>query len=90
MAVRYYFRDLIRESENGWRGQSFGVSNYTTLLDDIRLHTECCLVTFNYDTMVERALEDLGVLPGSMESYVDSTFPLIKLHGSTNGSSGLR
>jgi hypothetical protein len=84
LSIRYYLRDLIRRCEDSWMELTNGVSNYATLLDDIRVGAESVLVTFNYDTLIERALSDLGIQIGFMSNYVDSAFPLIKLHGSTN------
>jgi hypothetical protein len=82
LSIRYYLRDLIQDCEHKWTQLTNGVSNYATLLDDIRRGSESMLVTFNYDTLIERALADLGVQIGGMRNYIDSAFPLIKFHGS--------
>ena len=81
-AIQFYLRDLIAACQGEWVRLTHGVSNYATLLEDIRRHTQACLVTFNYDTLIERALQDLGFQIGFIENHVDSKFPLIKLHGS--------
>lgn len=61
-AVRYYLRDLLTKITDEWLAQTNGVTNYGMLLDQIRLAgkpTEpICLVTFNYDLLLDRALED--------------------------------
>jgi len=81
-AVQFYLRDLIANCQGQWLNFTNRVSNYTTLLDDIRRHSGACLVTFNYDTLLDRSLQDLGINIGSIENYLDGIFPLIKLHGS--------
>ncbi len=43
---------------------------YATLLDEIRRRTKSILVTFNYDRLIERALEDLGIPTGFMSNYI--------------------
>jgi hypothetical protein len=44
-----------------------------------------CLVTFNYDLMLELALERLGMTFRDIDSYVEqNTFRLFKLHGSVD------
>src|SRR5579864_7904587 len=90
MAIQFYLRDLIGACESAWVGLTHGVSNYTTLLDDIRRYSQACLVTFNYDTLIERSLEDLGFRIGFMENYVHPKFPLIKLHGSIDWVQSVR
>jgi len=84
-AVRYYLRDLIYTCEQQWSELTRGVSNYGTLLEQIRTVHNVSLVTFNYDTMIERALGDLRVHIGSMDGYLaHHQFKLFKLHGSTD------
>ncbi len=84
-AVRYYLRDLIYTCERRWNDLTRGVSNYCTVLDQIRSQPKVALVTFNYDTMIERALGDLRVHIASMDGYLaDGQFKLLKLHGSIN------
>ena len=66
-----------------------GVTNYLTLLDEIERSRNpdepTLLVTFNYDTLLDRALDDLGVPLTTIEQYVSSDrFKLIKVHGSVN------
>jgi hypothetical protein len=82
-AIRYYLRDLIYTCERQWNDFTRGVSNYGTVLDQIRSQPKVALVTFNYDTLIERALADFGVRIDSMDGYLaDSQFELFKLHGS--------
>lgn len=83
-AIRYYLRDLIYDCESRWKDVTRGVLNYGTVLDQIRKkEPEVALVTFNYDTLIERAMSDVGVNVGSMDAYLaDRQFKLFKLHGS--------
>ena len=45
-----------------------------------------CIVTFNYDTLIEAALQDMGLPIAAMDDYISSTrsWHLLKLHGSWN------
>lgn len=85
LALQYYIRDVIRECESRWSARTHGVSNYKTLLDQIRTHPEVCFVTFNYDTLLEIALAGIGVQIPNIAAYVSiPKYQLFKLHGSTN------
>lgn len=87
-AVRHYLQFIIFECENAWANVHKGVTNYVTLLDEIesqRKQTESvCLVTFNYDTMLEQALPTVGVKIAEIDDYVTQNYRLIKLHGSVS------
>jgi len=88
-AIRYYLHVMLWECEQRWRGIGRGISNYKTLLDQIERWREpdeqVCLVTFNYDRMIEDALPVVGVNIHDLSDYVGSkTYKLIKLHGSVN------
>jgi hypothetical protein len=85
VAIQYYLRDIIFECEQQWTVHTHGVSNYRTLLDEVRLCQQVCFVTFNYDTLMERALKAIDVPLETTADYVaHSKFKLIKLHGSIN------
>lgn len=88
-AIRFYIQSAIAEYESAWDKVSGGITNYVALLDQIRrtLHPgdEVCLVTFNYDRMLERAMISLGIEIKTINDYIaDSTYKLYKLHGSVN------
>jgi hypothetical protein len=89
-AVRCYLCDAISQCEGNWKKITKGITNYLSLLRELeRFHTSenpVCLVTFNYDTLLEHALERLGYAINSMEDYVDRVgpFKVFKLHGSLN------
>ena len=65
-SVRYYLSELLHEVTEGWLTKTNRVTNYAPLLRDIlrfnRSSEPVCLVTFNYDLLLERALDNLGVL----------------------------
>jgi SIR2-like protein len=89
-AVRYYLQFVIRQCENSWRGVAKGVTNYKSLLNEIERGNKgkqpVCLVTFNYDTLLEDALSHFGLLIEAMDDYTKKHpfYKLFKLHGSVN------
>lgn len=84
-AIQYYIRDVIQNCQNHWIAHTHGASNYKTLLDQVRECPHVCFVTFNYDTLMEVALEGIDVPLNSIDHYVShSQYSLIKLHGSIN------
>ena len=83
LALQYYIRDVVSHSQRAWTTYTRGVSNHQKLLDHARKWSNVCLVTFNYDKLIEDALAGMGLVMSIMESYVsDAKFKLIKLHGS--------
>jgi SIR2-like domain len=89
-AVRYYLAHAIAGTTERWGNVTRGVTNYKTLLDQIeRAHRHddpVCLVTFNYDTMLEDALWDFEHKIAALEHYVSGHrfYRVFKPHGSTN------
>jgi hypothetical protein len=89
-AVRYYLHVALSVCMDGWRGAHFGATNYAVLLREIerwRLASSesVCIVTFNYDTMLEDAMNQvLGISLPNLNSYLQETYTLVKLHGSIN------
>lgn len=85
-AVRCYLQRAIMVSQQAWLNKTRGVTNYLTLLREIeRLCWDgACLVTFNYDTLLEVALEELGHGIDVMQNYAapERRFRVFKLHGS--------
>jgi hypothetical protein len=91
-AVRYYLAALIQDAEH--RSLSTipdHVTNYVDLLEDIeewRVRSgerdKVCLVTFNYDTLLDRACRTvLGLKLGSPDAYIhEGDYIVLKLHGS--------
>ena len=93
-AVRYYLAALIEDAEERClRSLPDHVTNYIDLLEDIedwRVRSQererICLVTFNYDTLLDRACRTvLGVRLDSLGAYLgEGNYILLKLHGSLN------
>jgi hypothetical protein len=86
-AVRYYLHTMIAACQRRWLEKANGITNHVALLDE--LHREerdgICLVTFNYDTLIEHALESVDVSIRELPSYVaNNSYKLIKLHRSVD------
>jgi hypothetical protein len=81
---------MLRECEFRWnKNAAQGVTNQKTLLDQIERwrnpSERVCVVTFNYDTMLEAALSSVGIEIRTLTDYISSDrYKLIKLHGSVN------
>ncbi len=92
-AIRYYLRWTIGGVEERWREELNHVTNYLTLIDRLARHyhetaraTPVRIVTFNYDTLIDRALTDvLHARFGTIEDYTSRPdSQLFKPHGSVN------
>lgn len=89
-AVRCYLQRAISQCETHWREKTRRITNYLSLLREIqRTHKTdepVCLVTFNYDTLLEDALADLDFGIERMEDYTQrvAPFAVFKLHGSVS------
>jgi hypothetical protein len=89
-SVRYYLHDLLLRISDEWLRQTSGVTNYVTLLDQIR-HVNTAgeavsLVTFNYDLLLDRALLSFDYKQKDPENEFDAhpIFKLLKPHGSVD------
>jgi hypothetical protein len=91
MAVRFYLQRLITMCGDAWGETARGATNYHRLVDAIvgwsaRQGEPALVVTFNYDTMLEKAIQhELDFTFMTMESYVErDDIKLFKLHGSVD------
>ena len=91
LAIRYYLKELLTSLSGNWLAKVGGVTNYTALLGQIHNHRRddepVCLVTFNYDTLIESALRaHFGLGFEGIGDYVAQRreFWLFKLHGSVD------
>jgi len=91
-SVRYYLCELLHKVTEGWLAKTNRVTNYAPLLKDILRFNHApepvCLVTFNYDLLLENALGTFDFKPNPPEQHFDShpILKLFKLHGSVNWS----
>jgi hypothetical protein len=91
-AIRYYLRYMLFHCQSHWKREwHHGITTYRTFMDEIerwrnKQSEPVCFVTFNYDTMLEDAMEETVTFPVTdMRSYVNrSDYVLVKLHGSIN------
>lgn len=89
-AVQCYLHQAIGNCQRQWAEVTRGVSNYLTLLREIEMThrpaERVSLITFNYDTLLEDALELRGLKITGFQDYIrdDSVFRVFKLHGSIN------
>jgi hypothetical protein len=82
-AIQYYLKGVIALCQSEWTKQTYGVSNYKTLLDQVRGCSRVCFVSFNYDTLMEEAFQGIRMPMGSISDYIaDSKYSFFKLHGS--------
>lgn len=90
LAIQFYIREIIRLCETHWRKETCGVTNYRTFVDQVQAFPEVCFVTFNYDTLLEDALEAIDVRFPTIREYISERYKVFKLHGSTNWKLWLR
>ena len=90
-AIRYYLHFALWECQKRWFERHRGITNYATFLREVERwrfdgNQQVCFVTFNYDTMLEQAMEQvLGCKFDDFPTYVSQeTHLLVKLHGSIN------
>lgn len=89
-AIRYYLHVALWNCQEAWMSRHHGVTNYASVIREIerwRYATSetVCFVTFNYDTMLEQAMDQvLGFQAFTIDSYLQQNYALIKLHGSVN------
>lgn len=89
-SVRFYLCELLNKITNEWLARTDCVTNYAPLLRKIQMFRpaaeEICLVTFNYDMLLEHALYSFEFKPRIPKDFLDSHrfFKLFKLHGSTD------
>lgn len=91
-SVQYYLCELLGKMTVEWSRQTNGTTNYGPLIRDIlefnRKDEEVCLVTFNYDLLLEQSLYSFGFGRKTPQEHLDShpTLKLLKLHGSIDWS----
>lgn len=88
-AIRYYIHDVLWHCQHNWATLHFGNTNYLSFIDAVErwrheVDQQVCFVTFNYDTMIEKAFEErFGWTFADFAAYTSQpSYKLIKLHGS--------
>lgn len=91
MAFRYYLQEILSVCGDEWWRLSRSETNYSDLLRRIdrwrhAQQTRVAIVTFNYDTLLDRAAESqLGMHLGRISEYVaGDAWQIFKPHGSVN------
>lgn len=88
LGVQFYLRELLSKCTAEWHRQHGGVTNYVHLVDVLEasrlgVGQEIMYVTFNYDTLLERALGDAGIKSfDGIADYVAGPVRVLKPHGS--------
>jgi hypothetical protein len=88
-AICYYLQSVIWSCQKNWQKHHAGITNHAAFLETIELwrrplNEQVCIVTFNYDTMIEQAMSQvLRIDFDTFSRYIsDENYRLIKLHGS--------
>lgn len=88
-AVRFYLQGVIARCEERWYREHPVSTNMDALYDQIENarheRTHALFVTFNYDRLIEHALENSGQHFSSLDDYIArGRTRVIKLHGSVD------
>jgi hypothetical protein len=92
LSVRFYLCDLMNTVTKEWSARTNGTTNYAPLIREILRFNDgserVCLVTFNYDLLLDRALYTFAFNPREPDGFLDShpILKLFKLHGSADWS----
>lgn len=87
-SIRYYLVAMLGECQQRWLQEAHDVTNYLALLDRInrfRGNESVALVTFNYDTMLEKGFAEIGLSDQDIDDYIAHPhYKVFKVHGSIN------
>ena len=79
-AVRYYLHLALWSCQDHWQVRHRGITNYAVLLPEIERwryasSESVCFVTFNYDTMLEQAMDQvLGIHITDLKGYLQEKY----------------
>jgi len=82
--LRFYLRMLMQRCSTNYVKTSNNYSVLISRLSDIRRDSEVTFLSFNYDSLIEQEFirQNIWQSEVTLNSYIDSEIPLIKLHGS--------
>lgn len=88
VSVQFYLQWIIGECQSEWNQRIKSHTTYRVLVGQIdrQLKGEpACMVTFNYDTLLEEAFLSLGRTFYTLDEYISrNDYRIIKPHGSVN------
>lgn len=95
IALRYYLQAIIRNCELEWKKETHDITNHNALMSEVaqwryKSPENVSIVTFNYDRLIEDALQGIGVVVNGetfphLHGYItDQNYKLFKLHGSVD------
>ncbi|GAA0305418.1 hypothetical protein [Kineococcus aurantiacus] len=89
LSLRYYLQRVLTRTPRAWDEAAHGQTSYVSLLSQLarwarKVGEQLCLITFNYDDMLERAIERVfGHRIAAFGDYLNhDLFRLYKPHGS--------
>lgn len=82
IALRFYLADLFTNISNNYHRSA---NNYSRLLHEIddRTTGRACVVTYNYDTLFEKNINEFTSI-SHLDEFINSDLKLVKIHGSCN------
>ena len=89
-SVRYYLCELLTKVTKEWHFLTDGTTNYTALTGELLRYNQAgeqiCLVTFNYDLLLDYALHSFDFKGRSPDEFLDShpILKVFKLHGAVD------
>lgn len=91
LAMQFYLRDYLTDCSDHWWRIHSGVTTYAEFVDSINSYShrkaeQVCLITFNYDTLLDRSLESQHIRDlSTTDGYIAPHGPwYVKVHGSVN------
>ncbi len=89
-SVKFYLCDLLQKVSQEWSSRTSGATNYAPLVREILRFNKSgepiLLVTFNYDSLLDRALRTFDFRDKEPAAFLDShpILKVFKLHGSVD------
>lgn len=89
LSVRFYLQQMLTSVEHQWLASTLEETNYLPLVDGLELSAaeveEVVVLSFNYDTLADRAFERRGLISRkSLSGYCEGRVRFYKVHGSVD------